>query len=153
MISLKIKRLHKDAIVPEYKTKGSSGMDLHILLDEEPQGKYLFYPEEIKIFNTGISMEIPEGYELQIRPRSGMACLHGITVVNSPGTIDSDYRGEIKVALINNGRSHYVLSHLERVAQGVLCPIVSKRGVLFSVVDELEGSERGEGGFGSTGRD
>lgn len=129
----------------EYATKQSSGMDLRAYL---PDGDVVLKPGERKLIPTGIRVEIPENFELQIRPRSGLALKHGITVLNAPGTIDADYRGEIGVIIINLGDKEFVIKDGERMAQAVLshfykiCPIYT---------DKLEDSERGEGGFGHTG--
>ena len=129
----------------EYATKQSSGMDLRAYL---PDGDIVLKPGERKLIPTGIRVELPENFELQIRPRSGLALKHGITVLNAPGTIDADYRGEIGIILINLGDKEFVIKDGERIAQAVLsrfyriCPIYT---------DKLEDSERGEGGFGHTG--
>jgi dUTP pyrophosphatase len=135
--------------LPAYETDGASGMDLRANL-ETPltllSGKKAIIP-------TGIFVEIPTGLEMQIRPRSGLAAKHGITVLNSPGTIDSDYRGEIKVILINHGEEDFVINHGERIAQAVIAPVIFKTIVTLNKVDELSSdTNRGTGGFGSTGR-
>jgi dUTP pyrophosphatase len=135
--------------LPAYETDGASGMDLRANL-ETPltllSGKKAIIP-------TGIFIEIPTGLEMQIRPRSGLAAKHGITVLNSPGTIDSDYRGEIKVILINHGEEDFVINHGERIAQAVIAPVIFKTIVNLNKVDELSSdTNRGTGGFGSTGR-
>ena len=137
------KKLSEKAIIPEYKTLGAAGMD--VCSAEE---NYILKPQEIHIFKTGLSVEIPEGYEIQVRPRSGLACKHGITVVNSPGTIDSDYRGEIGVALINLSPNEYEVCLNDRIAQLVVNEV---KRFEISMVDTLSETERGEGGFGSTG--
>ena len=98
---------------------------------------------------TGLKMLIPEGYEMQVRPRSGLAARHAVTVLNAPGTVDSDYRGEVKVLLINHGREDFVITRGDRIAQAVFAPVVPVR---FAATDALPSSDRGEGGFGSTGR-
>jgi len=125
-------------------TQGSSGMDLFASLDEE----VTLQPGERKMIPTGISLAIPEGFEGQIRPRSGLAIQRGITILNAPGTIDSDYRGEIKVLLINLGSEPYTVKNRDRIAQLVISPV--SRANLVEV-EELPSSERQEGGFGHTG--
>lgn len=134
----------KGAVIPEYKTKGAAGADLCALLDAPltiPAGKFAMVP-------TGLFFEIPEGYEVQVRPRSGLAAKNGITVLNTPGTIDSDYRGEIKVILINLGSSDFTINSGDRIAQMVIAPVIQAS---FSIVENLSQTERGSGGFGSTG--
>lgn len=132
------------APLPRYQTPGSAGMDLHAATTEEvilaPLGRFMF--------PTGISMAIPEGYEGQVRPRSGLAAGSGVTVVNAPGTIDSDYRGEIRVALVNVSQEAVVIAPLQRIAQLVIAPVT--RAELVEV-DALPTSDRGAGGYGSTG--
>lgn len=141
---VKVKQLHPDAIVPIYKSELAAGFDLAAYL-EEP---ITINPNEIKLIKTGIAVELPKGYEMQIRPRSGLALKHGITVLNSPGTIDADYRGEIGVILINLGSESYTIRHGDRIAQGVVKKV---KTVWFKVVEELSKTNRGESGFGSTG--
>lgn len=144
MVQLKIKRLRPDAWLPQYETAGAAGLDVRYagenVLELTP-GQRLIVP-------TGLAPEVPEGYELQCRPRSGLAANAGISVVNSPGTIDSDYRGEIKVILINHGRATHFINPGDRIAQLVLAH--APRAEIVEV-DELSSTERGEGGFGSTG--
>ncbi len=135
-------QLSPDAAVPIYATPGAAGADLTCAESITLQ------PGERRLVPTGLRMAIPAGYEVQIRPRSGLALRHGISMVNTPGTIDSDYRGEIGVLLINLGSETVVLEKGERVAQMVLAPVVQAE---FELVDELQPSDRGEGGFGSTG--
>lgn len=127
---------------PEYKTAGSAGMDLKCLESVE------LAPLERKLVPTGIRIAVPEGFEAQVRPRSGLAIDRGISLVNAPGTIDSDYRGEIGVILINLSNSVVKLDKGERIAQMVICPIARAEVIL---VDQLDETDRGEGGFGSTG--
>jgi dUTP pyrophosphatase len=134
--------LSEGAVTPSYATGGAAGMDLRIIEDVELQ------PGERKLARTGLRMAIPPGYEGQVRPRSGLALKHGISMVNTPGTIDSDYRGEVGIILINLGQSVVKLGKGERVAQMVVCPVTQAQIV---EVDSLEETERGEGGFGSTG--
>ena len=132
---------------PAYETAHAAGMDLRAAIQES--APLVVGPGDIQIVPTGLAMAVPEGYEAQIRPRSGLAAKHGITVLNSPGTIDSDYRGEIKVILINHGRVPFEIRRGDRIAQMVIAPVIQADLV---IVDELPGSIRGEGGFGSTGR-
>lgn len=134
---------------PEFATDGASGFDLRADLAEDETitlgvGEYTMVP-------TGLYFEIPEGFELQVRPRSGLAAKHGVTVLNSPGTVDSDYRGEVKVILINHGTKPFVIENGERIAQGVIGGVMGKKMITFESVEELSDTERGEGGFGSTG--
>lgn len=130
--------------LPAYATAGSAGMDLRANLD----GPLSIKPMERKLVPTGIFMEIPQGFEGQVRPRSGLAVKQGITCLNTPGTIDSDYRGEIKVLLINFGEEIAEINNNDRIAQLVICPVASAE---LQSVDELEESRRGSGGFGHTG--
>ena len=143
MVKLLIKKLHKNIILPEYKTDGSSGMDL--MANVEQTVKIL--PGEKKIISTGIMVAIPEQYEIQIRPRSGLAAKNGISVLNTPGTIDSDYRGEIKVILINLGKDIFEINKNDRIAQMIVCPIIKAE---LKEVESLPETIRGGGGFGST---
>jgi dUTP pyrophosphatase len=144
MQTILIKKLHSDVNLPAYETSGSSGMDLQAYISEE----IILKPGERKLIPTGLSIAIPENLEIQIRPRSGLAYKKGISVVNTPGTIDSDYRGEIKVLLINLGKEDFIIKKFERIAQMVVCPITK---VLLSETNDLPDTIRGEGGFGSTG--
>ena len=147
-IEIKIKRLSenfKDVSLPSYATDGSSGMDVRATVREEiiiPAGKVVLVP-------TDFSMEIPEGYEIQVRPRSGLAAIHNIGILNSPGTIDSDYRGEVKIILMNFGDKDFIISRGERIAQLVVSKIYK---ALLKESNNLESSKRGEGGFGHTGK-
>ena len=145
MVKLLIKKLHKNIILPEYKTDGSSGMDL--MANVEQTVKIL--PGEKKIISTGIMVAIPEQFEIQIRPRSGLAAKNGISVLNTPGTIDSDYRGEIKVILINLGKDIFQINKNDRIAQMIVCPIIK---IELKEVESLPETVRGEGGFGSTNK-
>ena len=144
MVKLLIKKLDKKVITPEYKTKGSSGMDLMANIKDA----VFLKPGKSDIIPTGIAISIPVGYEIQIRPRSGLAAKKKITVLNTPGTIDADYRGEIKVILINLGNEEFKINPNDRIAQMVLCPVIKAE---LDEVDELQNTKRGEGGFGSTG--
>ena len=132
------------AILPSYQTVGAAGADLCACLSEP----VVLSPGQRAIVPTGLSFAIPSGYEIQVRPRSGLAAKNGITVLNSPGTIDSDYRGEVKVILINLGTENFTISHGDRIAQMVVAPVVQAQ---FQVVESLSATERGQGGFGSTG--
>ena len=144
MTKIQIKKLSNKALVPKYETSGSSGMDIaaHIKHD------MVIVPGDKILVPTGFSLSVPQGYEVQIRPRSGLAIKKGITVLNTPGTIDSDYRGEIKVILINLSKDVFVIQNGERIAQMVVCPI---KQVIIEEVKELSETDRGIGGFGSTG--
>ena len=142
---MKVRVAHDSIDLPDYETNSSAGMDLRAYL---PDGSISLDPMQRTLIGTGLYFEIPQGFEVQIRPRSGLALKHGVTVLNSPGTIDADYRGEIKVILINNGEEPFLIEHEMRIAQMV----VSKyQQVQFKLVKELTSSERGSGGFGSTG--
>lgn len=139
---------HFDGLdLPAYETPGSAGMDLRAAVPAD--APMVLEPGGRAMVPTGLSFAIPDGYEVQIRPRSGLAAKHGITCLNTPGTIDSDYRGEIKVILINLGDTGFVIERGERVAQMVLAP-VTQAG--WTQVTELSETARGSGGFGSTGR-
>ena len=144
MTKILIKRLFKNVQIPKYETEGSSGLDLAAKLDKDVN----INPGEVEIIPTGLAVSIPKGFEIQIRPRSGLAAKNKISVLNTPGTIDSDYRGELKVILINLGQEKFKVENGLRIAQMVLCPIIHAK---LEEVDELINTERGEGGFGSTG--
>tara|TARA_B100001939_G_scaffold214888_1_gene184803 strand:+ start:317 stop:757 length:441 start_codon:yes stop_codon:yes gene_type:complete len=144
MIEILIKRLSKNINLPKYETEGSSGMDLAADITSTINIK----PGESSIIPTGISVSIPVNYEIQIRPRSGLAAKNQISVLNTPGTIDADYRGEIKVILINLGNKTFKVEKGLRIAQMVLCPIEKAK---IREVEDLEKTDRGSGGFGSTG--
>lgn len=134
----------KGAVIPQYKTKGAAGADVCALLSEPvviKSGKSAMIP-------TGLFVEIPEGYEIQVRPRSGLAAKNGITVLNTPGTIDSDYRGELKIILINLGEKDFIINSGDRIAQIVVAPVIQAE---FLKTDSLSQTERGSLGFGSTG--
>lgn len=143
MIKVQIKKLTPDAHIPKYQSDEAAGFDLHSVED------LILKKGERKLVKTGLSMSFPKGYEIQIRPRSGLAYKHGITCLNTPGTIDSDYRGEIMVLLINHGDEDFHIKKDERIAQAVLKEVVQAE---FKVVDELDETDRGAGGFGSTGK-
>ena len=144
MTKILIKRLSKEVSLPKYETSGSSGMDLAAYINNNVN----LEPGKSEIIPTGISVAIPEGFEIQIRPRSGLAAKNKISVLNTPGTIDADYRGEIRVILINHSDKTFVIENGLRIAQMVVCPIIQ---VQLEEVDELNKTIRGEGGFGSTG--
>lgn len=131
--------------IPEYATEGAAGMDLRAWLAEP----LVLEPMERKMIPTGLFFEIPEGYEVQVRPRSGMAIKHGITCLNSPGTVDSDYRGEIKIILINLSTEPHTINSGDRIAQMVVAKVEK---AIFQTVDQLQSTTRGQGGFGHTGK-
>ena len=136
--------------LPAYETAGAAGADLRANLPEEHRALgIVLAPMERRIVPTGLRVEIPEGFEMQIRPRSGLALKHGITLPNTPGTIDSDYRGPLGVLLINYGGEPFVIGHGDRIAQMIVAPVVQAR---FECADTLGDTARGAGGFGSTGR-
>ena len=145
MIKVLIKKLNPSVQLPSYKTNGASGMDLMAHIEKpinlEP-GKSCLIP-------TGLSVAFPKEYEIQIRPRSGLAAKNNISVLNTPGTIDSDYRGEIKIILFNHSKETFIINNNDRVAQMVLTPIIKMN---LEETNELPESVRGEGGFGSTGK-
>ena len=145
IVRILIKKFDKNIKLPAYKTFGSSGMDLVAYTKK----KVTLYPGKTTVIPTGISVAIPKNYEIQIRPRSGLAAKNNISVLNTPGTVDSDYRGEIKIILINLGKKPFIIKYGDRIAQMVLCP-VSK--VKFLEVENLSKTIRGKGGFGSTGK-
>ena len=145
MVKVQVKKLHKSVKLPVYKTDGASGMDLIAFLKE---------PIKIKVntsalIPTGLSVAFSEDYEIQIRPRSGLAAKNNITVLNTPGTIDSDFRGEIKVILFNHGNEDFIVNDGDRIAQMVLLPVIK---IKLEETDNLPETIRGEGGFGSTGK-
>ena len=144
MIKILIKRLSKEVSLPKYETSGSSGMDLSANIDADIN----IAPGKTAIIPTGLALSIPKGFEVQIRPRSGLAAKKKISVLNTPGTIDADYRGEIKVILINLGQESFKVEKGLRIAQMVVCPVVQAQ---LKEVDDLNETERGKGGFGSTG--
>lgn len=148
-VSVAVKALpHFDGLpLPKYETDGAAGMDIRAAI---PDGETLVLcPGERAMVVTGLSFAIPEGYEIQMRPRSGLAAKHGVTCLNSPGTVDSDYRGEIKVILINHGQESFTVTRGERIGQMVLAPVTR---LVWEETDTLPETMRGEGGFGSTGR-
>ena len=144
MTKILIKRLSKEVPLPKYETNGSSGMDLAANINTNID----IDPGKTAIIPTGLALSIPKGFEVQIRPRSGLAAKQKITVLNTPGTIDADYRGEIKVILINLGQESFKIEKGLRIAQMVVCPVMQAQ---LKEVDDLNETERGKGGFGSTG--
>ena len=144
MTEILIKRLSKEVILPKYETDGSSGLDLAACIDKNIEIK----PGKSETIPTGLAVAIPKNFEIQIRPRSGLAFKNQISVLNTPGTIDSDYRGELKVILINLSDKIFIVEKGLRIAQMVLCPIVKAK---LKEVKSLEDTQRGTGGFGSTG--
>ena len=145
MIKVLVKKLNPKAELPKYKTEGSSGMDLMALIDNPITIK----PQNSALIPTGLSIAIPEDTEIQIRPRSGLAAKSSVSVLNTPGTIDSDYRGEIKIILFNHGNEEFTVKNNDRIAQMILTPVFK---VNFVEVEELPKTVRGSGGFGSTGK-
>lgn len=133
-----------DLSLPAYQSELAAGMDVAAALD----APYSLQPGEIQLFPTGFAVAIPPGYEIQVRPRSGLAVKHGVTIINSPGTIDADYRGEVRVALINHGKIPFTVNRGDRIAQLVLAPVVQAQ---LELVTTLDDTERGAGGFGHTG--
>lgn len=144
-IQLKILKLDENVTIPCYQTEGAAGMDLCAFLDKPVTLQSL----ERKLIPTGLKIELPQGFEAQIRPRSGMSIKHGITLINCVGTIDEDYRGEVCVPLVNLSKEAFTIQNGDRVAQMVIAPVTKAE---ISVVAELSDTQRGEGGFGSTGR-
>ncbi len=145
MVKILIKKLNSKVILPKYKTDGSSGMDLMAFLDKP----VTVMPQKSELIPTGLSIAIPDKTEIQIRPRSGLAVKNNISVLNTPGTIDSDYRGELKVILYNHGGKEFIVNNQDRIAQMVLVPIIK---ATLEEVKNLPETLRGEGGFGSTGK-
>ena len=145
MVKILIKKTNKEVITPKYKTDGSSGVDLSAFLDKE----VVIKPNSSDLIPTGLQVAIPEEFEIQIRPRSGLAAKESIGVLNSPGTIDSDYRGELKIILFNHSNKDFIINNGDRIAQMVLVPILKME---FEEVDSLPNTVRGQGGFGSTGK-
>ena len=145
MVKVLIKKLDASVKLPEYKTTGASGMDLIAFIREPLELK----PQMSCIVPTGLAVAFPENYEIQVRPRSGLAAKNNISVLNTPGTIDSDYRGEIKVIIHNHGNRNFIINNGDRIAQMILCPVVKMK--LEEAID-LPKTIRGQSGFGSTGK-
>lgn len=143
MVELKIKLLNPNATLPKYQTSGASGFDLC------SSENLIIKGGEYALVSTGLSFSFDEKYEIQVRPRSGLALKHGVSILNTPGTIDSDYRGEVKVILINHSTKDFTINIGDRIAQGVLCPIEKAQ---IKEVLTLDDTERGANGFGSTGK-
>jgi dUTP pyrophosphatase len=144
MTKIQIKKLSNSVSTPKYQTLDSSGMDIAAYI----KTNIIINPGEKALVSTGFSIAIPRGHEVQIRPRSGLAAKKNITVLNTPGTIDADYRGEIKIILINLGKEKFIIENKDRIAQMVVCPVVQAN---LEEVKELSDTHRGSGGFGSTG--
>ncbi len=142
--SLRVRKLRPDAATPAYQTEGAAGLDLSAALDKP----ITIAPGDRALVMTGIAIGLPPGHEGQVRPRSGLALKHGVTVLNSPGTIDEDYRGEIGIVLVNHGKERFHVTHGMRIAQLVVAPV---RQVEVHEVTDLEETARGAGGYGSTG--
>ena len=145
MAKVLIKKLDPTVELPAYKTDGASGMDLMALVKEPINLK----PNSSCLVPTGLAVAFSNNFEIQIRPRSGLAAKNSISVLNTPGTIDSDYRGEIKVILFNHGKNNFLINNKDRIAQMILTPVIKME---LQEADELPGTVRGEGGFGSTGK-
>lgn len=144
-IKLKIKNESGNPL-PKYETDGASGFDLRA------NGEYQLHPGDVKVIPTGLFFEIPDGFEIQVRSRSGLAAKHGVAVLNSPGTIDADYTGECKIILINHSKESFIIRNGDRIAQGILAPVLGKSFVSLVEVGEIEKETEREGkGFGSTG--
>ena len=145
MVKVLVQKLNSKVKLPEYKTSGSSGMDLMAFVESPIKIK----PNTVELIPTGLSIAIPEELEIQIRPRSGLAAKSSISVLNTPGTIDSDYRGELKIILFNHGSENFIVNNNDRIAQMVLTPVIKME---LEEVDQLPETIRGSGGFGSTGK-
>ena len=145
MVKVLVQKLNSRVKLPEYKTSGSSGMDSMAYVESPITIK----PNTVELIPTGLSIAIPEELEIQIRPRSGLAAKSSISVLNTPGTVDSDYRGELKIILFNHGNKDFIVNNNDRIAQMVLMPILK---IEFDEVDDLPDTIRGSGGFGSTGK-
>ena len=145
MVKVLVKKLAPEVQLPNYKTSGASGVDLMAFINQPIK----LLPNSSCLVPTGLSVAFSEEYELQIRPRSGLAAKSDITVLNTPGTIDSDYRGEIKVILFNHGKDEFLINNKDRIAQMVLVPVIKME---LEETDNLPNTVRGEGGFGSTGK-
>jgi dUTP pyrophosphatase len=143
-VEIRFLRLHQGAQLPAYQTEHAAGLDLHACIE----APVILAPGDIAMIPCGFAMAIPHGFEAQVRPRSGLATKHGIGMPNAPGTVDSDYRGEMKVPLVNLGRAAFTVEHGMRIAQMVVAPVAR---ATVRVVEELDGTSRGGGGFGSTG--
>ena len=145
MVKILIKKLDPEVEIPSYKTTGASGMDLMAFIKQSIK----LSPKESCLVPTGLSIAFSEEYEIQIRPRSGLAAKNSISILNTPGTIDSDYRGEIKIILFNHGSKEFIINNKDRIAQMILMPVYK---IEFEEVENLTETLRGKGGFGSTGK-
>ena len=143
-MQLKVKKIHEDAKIPVYAHEGDSGMDLYSVEDTVLQ------PSETKLVKTGLQIAVPKGFEAQVRPKSGLAAKFGISVLNTPGTVDSGYRGEVMVILINHGKEEYKIEKGKKIAQMVIAKVEEAK---IEVVEDLDDTTRKDGGFGSTGQD
>lgn len=152
-VDLKIQWLEgadRDVLLPSYETGQAAGADVRAnFAPQEREAGISLAPGERALVPTGFAMEIPAGFEVQVRPRSGWALKHGVTVLNAPGTVDADYRGQVGVILVNHGREPFAIAHGDRIAQLVVAPVVQGA---FALADDLSETARGAGGFGSTGR-
>lgn len=144
---MRIKKLSPRAVLPRYQSEGAAGLDVAAWLPED-DARVVIEPGRIAMIRTGFAMAVPRGFEAQVRPRSGLGSKHGVTLPNAPGTIDSDYRGEVLIPLINHGREAFIVTHGMRIAQMVIAPVAH---AAVAEVDELDGTVRGAAGFGSTG--
>ncbi len=145
MLKVLVKKLNPKVQLPTYKTEGSSGMDVMAFIENSVK----IAPNSSALIPTGISIAIPSDVEIQIRPRSGLAAKSNISILNTPGTIDSDYRGELKVILFNHGSKEFIINNQDRIAQMILMPVLK---IDFEEIDDLPETVRGSGGFGSTGK-
>ncbi len=145
MAKVLIKKLNPKVKIPEYKSQGASGMDLLAFIDKS----IIVAPKSSKLISTGLSVAFSQDYEIQIRPRSGLAAKNNISILNTPGTIDSDYRGEIKIIIYNHGKDDFIINNGDRIAQMILVPILKME---LEETDNLPETIRGKGGFGSTGK-
>ena len=145
MVKVLVKKLNPKVQLPSYKTEGSSGMDVMAFIENSVK----IAPNSSALIPTGISIAIPSDVEIQIRPRSGLAAKSNISILNTPGTIDSDYRGELKVILFNHGSKEFIINNQDRIAQMILMPVLK---IDFEEIDDLPETVRGSGGFGSTGK-
>lgn len=147
-IKIKVKRLSKDFLdipLPHYATSGSAGMDIRAAVKDE----FILHPGKVELIPTDISVEIPVGYEIQVRPRSGLAANYSIGLLNSPGTIDSDYRGEVKIIMMNFGKEEFKIHRGDRIAQLIVSKVYTAK---IEEAEELNSTKRGDGGFGHTGK-
>ena len=143
-MEVKVKKIHKDAKIPAYAHEGDSGMDLYSV--EET----ILQPGETKLVKTGLQIAVPKGFEAQVRPKSGLAAKFGVTILNTPGTVDSGYRGEVMIILVNHGKEEYKVEKGKKIAQMVIAKVEEAK---IEVVEDLDDTTRKDGGFGSTGLD